>query len=195
VNTTSSGAQTLHVFSLHLAAVPSAVPVSRAFVREALRFWKLDDHSSDVALMMSELASNAVKATGFADRQPKSWELTAQHVMAVQLRAVDDELFVEVWDMSPLLPIRRTVTAETEGGRGLHLVEALAKEWGVYQPPAGGKIVWAKVALTTSPRPGLDKPTLQLQVPSDADPLPGPVKERATTALLQRILDGLRQHL
>jgi hypothetical protein len=88
--------------------------------------------------------------------------------------------------------VKQTVTADAEGGRGLHLVEALAKEWGIYRPPAGGKIVWAKIALSSMPSPELDSPTLQLHVPDDTAPPSGPVKERASIALMERVLDGLR---
>lgn len=192
---TSSVARTFHLSRLHLAAVPAAVSVSRAFVRQVLQHWKLDDQAADVALMTSELVSNAVKATGFADRQPKSWEVTARHVIALQLRVLDGSLFIEVWDRSPLVPVKQEVTADAEGGRGLHLVEALAKDWGIYRPPAGGKIVWARVLLTLSPRPDLDGSTLHLRVPDAAAPVSGAVKDQASTALMQRVLDGLRRLL
>jgi anti-sigma regulatory factor (Ser/Thr protein kinase) len=151
------------------------------------------DQAADIALMTSELISNAVKETGFGNRQPKAWEVTARHVIALQLRVLDGSLFIEVWDRSPLVPVKQTITADAEGGRGLHLVEALAKEWGIYRPPAGGKIVWAKVPLTLPPRPDLDGSTLHLRVPDEAAPRSGAVKDQASTALMQRVLDGLRR--
>lgn len=191
----ASEARTLHVSSLHLAAVPAAVSVSRWFVRQVLHHWKLDAQVDDAALVMSELVSNAIKATGFQGRQPKLWEITAEHIIAIQLRVVDEALFIEVWDPSLLSPVKQTVTADDEGGRGLHLVEALAKDWGIYRPPAGGKIVWARVPLITPPHPPLDDSTLQLRAPVETEPPHGPVREQATTALLQRVLDGLRQLL
>ncbi|WP_236067452.1 ATP-binding protein [Streptomyces brasiliscabiei] len=192
VTATTTKAKTLHVSSLHLAAVLTAVPVSRAFVRQTLAHWNLADYADETALIMSELVGNAVKATGIQERAPKPWQITAQHVVAIQLRAVDDELHAEVWDRSALNPVKQTVTAEAEGGRGLHLVEAVAKEWGIYRPPAGGKIVWAKVALTTAPSPEPDGPTLQLRVPDHTLPRSGPVKEQASIALMECVLDGLR---
>lgn len=187
--------RTLHVSRLHLVAVVSAVPVARAFVRQTLAHWKLDDFAADTSLMMSELVSNAIKATGFTDRVPVSWELTAQHVIAVQLRALGGRLFIEVWDRSALVPVKQDVSAEAEGGRGLHLVEAMSERWGTYRPPAGGKIVWAEVALTRLPNPTLDGSTLHLRVPDGFTPPPGPAKDQATTALMQRVLDGLRRLL
>ncbi|WP_435212652.1 ATP-binding protein [Streptomyces sp. bgisy034] len=190
-----SEVRTLHVSRLYLVATASAVPVSREFIRATLAYWKLDHHAADCALMTSELVSNAIKATGFKDRLPKSWEVTAEHVIAVQLRAIGEVLYIEVWDRSPMVPVKQEVTAEAEGGRGLHLVEALAKDWGTYWPPAGGKIVWAMVPLITLPSPALDGSTLQLRIPDGIEPPPGPVKEQASIALMQRVLDGLRQLL
>ncbi|MGR6971405.1 ATP-binding protein [Streptomyces cynarae] len=195
MNATASTVKTLHVSRLHLVAVASAVPVAREFVHQTLRHWKLDDYAADAALMMSELVSNAVKATGFKEAQPKPWQITARHVMAIQLRAVGDELYVEVWDRSSVEPVKQTVTAEAEGGRGLHLVEALAKDWGIYRPPAGGKIVWAMISLTKLPSPALDGSTLQLRVPDDLEAPRGPVREQASIALMQRVLDGLHRVL
>ncbi|MFI9175956.1 ATP-binding protein [Streptomyces lincolnensis] len=195
MNATASDVRTLHVARLHLVTAPSAVAVAREFVHLTLRHWKLDDYAADVSLMMSELVSNAVKATGFYDRQPMPWEITAQHVMAIQLRAVGDELYVEVWDRSLDEPVKQHVTADAEGGRGLHLVEALAQKWGVYHPPAGGKIVWALLTTIQLPNPALDGSTLELRVPDDLKPQDGPVKDQASIAMMQRVLDGLRQLL
>ncbi|MDQ0935986.1 anti-sigma regulatory factor (Ser/Thr protein kinase) [Streptomyces turgidiscabies] len=191
MNATASTIRTLHVSRLHLVTAASAVAVAREFVHMTLRHWKLDDYAADAALMMSELVSNAVKATGFFDRQPMPWEISTQHVMAIQLRAVGDELYIEVWDRSLDEPVKQTVTADAEGGRGLHLVEALSKNWGIYRPPAGGKIVWAMIATVQLPNPALDGSTLQLRVPDDLKPQDGPVKDQASIALMQRVLDGL----
>lgn len=185
----------MHVSRLYLIAVPSAVSVAREFVHQTLKHWKCESYAADCSLMMSELVSNAIKATNFTGRQPKSWEMTAAHVVAVQLRAIGDVLYVEVWDRSALVPVKQPVSDDAEGGRGLHLVEALAMKWGTYWPPAGGKIVWAMLSLIKLPSPALDGSTLQLRIPKGMEPPPGPVKDQASTALMQRVLDGLRQLL
>ncbi|WP_258044162.1 ATP-binding protein [Streptomyces sp. SM11] len=190
--TTAYHVRTLHVSRIYLVATASAVSVSRAFVRATLDHWKLDDHAPDCSLVVSELVSNAVKATGFYGRDPKPWEVTTHHVIAVQLRAMGDALYVEVWDRSHLVPVPQPTDDTAEGGRGLHLVEALVKDWGTYWPPAGGKIVWAMLPLPTLPSPALDGSTLVLRIPEGFNPPPGPTKEQAATALMQRVLDGLR---
>ncbi|CAM5314874.1 non-specific serine/threonine protein kinase OS=Streptomyces fumanus OX=67302 GN=GCM10018772_00760 PE=3 SV=1 [Streptomyces fumanus] len=192
MNATTTEVRTLHVSRLHLVAVPSAVSVSREFVRRTLKHWRSDDHAPDASLVMSQLVSNAVKAMGFTEQPPHLWEITSQHVVAVQLRAIGGVLFIEVWDDSPDEPVKHNVTADIEGGRGLHLVEALSEQWGIYRPPAGGKIVWARNVLPMSPSPALDGSTLRPRVPEDLEAPPGRTRDQATIALMQRVLDGLR---
>ena len=51
---------------------------------------------------------------------------------------------IEVGDASSWPPTPRTPTTDQPGGRGLILVGALAKGWGV-SPNAEGKTVWAEI--------------------------------------------------
>ncbi len=51
---------------------------------------------------------------------------------------------INVGDASNWPPSPRPVTTDEPGGRGLILVEALAKEWGV-SPTTEGKTVWAEI--------------------------------------------------
>ncbi|MFD4785794.1 ATP-binding protein [Streptomyces sp. NPDC058459] len=191
----NTAGNTLYVASLHLTAVASAVPVGRAFVRQTLGHWNLHDHMDDAALVASELLTNAVEATGFPHPNHPAWQVSAEHVIAVQLRAVDDVLHVEVWDRSAKLPTMRTPAADAEGGRGLHLIEALAERWNVYRPPAGGKVVWAHLALTAPPAPPASVHLPFRRVRGATNPPSGPVAEQASTALMQRVLVGLRESL
>ena len=69
-------------------------------------------------------------------------------VLRVELR--EDLLHLAVRDGSPQL--LRLVTdpvpdPEAEGGRGLWLVEQLARAWGVNRHPDGGKVVWCTLHL------------------------------------------------
>jgi hypothetical protein len=38
-------------------------------------------------------------------------------------------MVIHIWDASDDMPVRRDTTADEEGGRGLLLVDALAKDW------------------------------------------------------------------
>jgi two-component sensor histidine kinase len=52
---------------------------------------------------------------------------------------------VSVHDWQRDLPRRRAVEGDSERGRGLWLVEALAKRWGAERLPDHGKRVWFEV--------------------------------------------------
>ncbi|MGW5232895.1 ATP-binding protein [Streptomyces nodosus] len=169
--------------SLRLTAVPSAASVSRMFVSHTLKLWQLEDHAETATLVMSELVTNAVKASGITDTDPKSWQIKAEHVIGIQLRAIEASLYVEVWDRTDAAPVRRNPSLEAEGGRGLLLVEQLAKRWDVYRPHVGGKVVWAELplGLPVELRPFDHVPLI---LPSGIRASRGPVEGQARTALL-----------
>ncbi|WP_267244040.1 ATP-binding protein [Streptomyces sp. PR69] len=185
----------LYVSSLRLAAVGTAAGVARMFVRHHLTYLGLSEHVADGELVVSELVTNAVEATGIADPAVKLHDIQAEHLVALQLRVVDTRLFIEVWDRSVEEPVRKDAGDDAEGGRGLVLVEALAQRWGVAHPPAGGKVVWAELVIGKAPAPRGpfgDRPRLERRVPQGTRPPRGVVFEAASTALLERVLEGLR---
>ncbi|GAA3736430.1 ATP-binding protein [Streptomyces tremellae] len=157
--------------SIRLAAVLTAVSLARAFVRQTLTDWQLAEQVDSAELIVSELATNAVKETGLTDPSPRWQDVRAHHIIGVQLRLVDTRLYVEVWDRAGGSPVVPEQTPDAEGGRGLFLVEALSERWDVHRSVAGGKVVWARLALTRA---------------ADAPPL-------ADLAFAQRVLDGLRR--
>ncbi|ACY95771.1 MULTISPECIES: ATP-binding protein [Thermomonospora] len=130
---------------LRLAALPNAVGTARRFVTAQLRGWGLDQLAGDCELVVSELVTNAVIATGdrtvpagyarLHDRTPPT--------IVVQLRLTWYRLLCEVWDASPRPPVPAAASPLSEGGRGLHLVAAYAAGWSAYTSPAGGKVVYA----------------------------------------------------
>lgn len=187
----------LYVSSLRLAAVSTAAGVARMFVRYHLAHLGLSAHIADGELVVSELVTNAVEATGIAEPAVKLHDIQAEHLVAVQLRVVDTGLFIEVWDRSSLEePVRKDVGEDAEDGRGLVLVEALARRWGVAHPPAGGKVVWAHLAIGKVPAshgPFGDRPRLERRVPEGTRAPQGVVREAASVALLEWVLEGLRR--
>ncbi|WP_406158253.1 ATP-binding protein [Streptomyces canus] len=182
----------VYTSSLQLAAVPSAASCSRMLVRLTLTRWKLADYIETAELVMSELVTNAVQATGLTDPEPKSWDITAEHVIGVQLRATGTSLVLDVWDRSPGVPVAKSPCDDAEGGRGLLLIGAMAKQWDVFRPHAGGKIVWAELELDRAAKPP-PLTTMPVRIPGATKPPKGPVHTMAEEALLQRFLDALYQ--
>ncbi|MEU5886389.1 SpoIIE family protein phosphatase [Streptomyces sp. NPDC047461] len=99
---------------------------ARRLARRALSRWGLEDMSDSVELLVSEVVTNAVR---YASRP-------------VTLRLLrTDVLRCEVGDDVPQLPRLRQARATDEGGRGLYLVNKLARRWGATRLSTG-KVVW-----------------------------------------------------
>jgi anti-sigma regulatory factor (Ser/Thr protein kinase) len=127
--------------TLELGALPEAVPCARASARVMLLIWDRLDLREPVELLVSELLSNAVKAT---------WELTCLIPPPVRMRLSYDgtRVLIEVWDASPQPPVPAEADFLAEGGRGLHLVEAISGKWASYPAEHGGKVVWSFVEIS-----------------------------------------------
>ncbi|WP_345015932.1 ATP-binding SpoIIE family protein phosphatase [Streptomyces shaanxiensis] len=104
----------------------SAPGRARRLARRALARWGLEELSDSVELLVSEVVTNAVR---YASRP-------------VTLRLLrTDVLRCEVGDDVPQLPRLRQARATDEGGRGLYLVNRLARRWGATRLSTG-KVVW-----------------------------------------------------
>jgi anti-sigma regulatory factor (Ser/Thr protein kinase) len=133
---------------LELGALPTAVPCARLHARHVLREWGLNGLAPDSELLVSDLVTNAVKATAGRDEA------------AVRLRLSGDSarVLIEVWDADPRAPAPKdlgehgTPDPQEEGGRGLFRVAALSARWDWYltREPAG-KVVWCEIE---APSPG-----------------------------------------
>jgi anti-sigma regulatory factor (Ser/Thr protein kinase) len=125
---------------LELGALPGAVPCARLHVRQVLWEWGIGNVAEAAELVVSELVTNAVKAS-----PPVPETDTGLHV-SLQLEAnVRGSLVVQVGDGHSDPPVRGEVDEDAESGRGLLIVEALCDDWGWYWPDGGehGKWVWA----------------------------------------------------
>jgi anti-sigma regulatory factor (Ser/Thr protein kinase) len=181
----------LSVSSIRLAAVLMAVSLSREFIRQTLAAWQLTDQIDSAEMIVSELVTNAVKTAGITDPKPTWNMIKAHHIIGVQLRLVDASLYVEVWDRGSGAPVVPEQSLDAEGGRGLFLVEALSKQWDVYRPTVGGKVIWAELVLDEPVNPPLLKEALPLHDPGAHEPVAGEELELVDMALMQRVLDGL----
>ncbi|WP_328917265.1 MULTISPECIES: ATP-binding protein [unclassified Streptomyces] len=191
----------MRVCSVRLAAVPAAVRLSRAFVRRTLTGWQLLERADSAQLIVSELATNAVReATGigpnpfpfpFPFTSPRREAAGARHVIGVQLRLVDRRLYVEVWDGGGGTPAVAAASGDAEGGRGLLLVQALSERWGTAHPAAGGKVVWSELELTAPADSPAARTGLPQGCPDGHDPAVCEELRVVDFALMQRVVDGL----
>jgi anti-sigma regulatory factor (Ser/Thr protein kinase) len=133
---------------LKLAAIPAAPSCARGHVRATAHDWGLSELADTAELVTSELVTNAVRAS---DRLRVRTELPI--VPVVQLWLVSDRIsiVIHVWDGSEEMPVRQDVALDQESGRGLILVDNLAKDWGTYRK-APGKVVWALISPTGQAR-------------------------------------------
>ncbi|MFC7219950.1 SpoIIE family protein phosphatase [Streptomyces polyrhachis] len=102
---------------------------ARRHARAALAGWGLEDLTDSVELLVSEVVTNAIRYA----RRP------------VSLRLVNGQrLRCEVVDDVPQLPRLRRAGPADEGGRGMFLVNRVAKDWGA-ERLSTGKVVWFEV--------------------------------------------------
>jgi anti-anti-sigma regulatory factor/anti-sigma regulatory factor (Ser/Thr protein kinase) len=123
---------------LVLAPIPAAPAVARAFVRDTCRYWQIALPDATVAdravLLAGELVTNAV--------------VHARTELQLRVELRGELLHLAVRDGSPrLLRLVTDPDPEAEGGRGLWLVEQLARTWGVNRHPDGGKVIWCTIKL------------------------------------------------
>ncbi|MFD9406919.1 SpoIIE family protein phosphatase [Streptomyces sp. NPDC059989] len=108
---------------------------ARRFARRALTRWGLEELSDSLELLVSEVVTNAVR---YAERP-------------VTLRLLrTDVLRCEVGDDFPQLPRLHRARATDEGGRGVFLVDRIARRWGAVSR-YGGKLVWFELDLPDAP--------------------------------------------
>jgi anti-sigma regulatory factor (Ser/Thr protein kinase) len=123
---------------LDLGAVPTASGCARAWTRQILWEWRLDDLSEAAEGIVSELVTNAL----LASRQ------LASPVIVLILTFDRGELAILVRDFCPGIPQPRHADPDDESGRGLLLVEFMSDRSGWCPPEDGtsGKVVWAVIA-------------------------------------------------
>lgn len=124
---------TYPLITLVLFRTPESAGIARCHVKAALEYNDLGDYTEDALIIVSELVTNAIKhADGDSEK-----------IIVVLMRVHNpDVIGVVVKDSSLYPPVKRRVSANSERGRGLHIIEALSSHWG-WNPEEGGKEVFA----------------------------------------------------
>ncbi|MGH9042456.1 MAG: ATP-binding protein [Acidimicrobiia bacterium] len=114
-----------------LGGSPATAGTARRYVRQMLVAQHVDEKVTGIVeLLTSEVVTNALlHARGAEELSVYVWPTVIR---------------VEVDDPSALLPTRRRAGVDAVSGRGLNIVNALARSWGV-EPGPRGKRVWFEV--------------------------------------------------
>lgn len=122
-----------HRSVLPFEAAPAEVRLLRRSVAAQLAQWGVSHAVEEAELVVTELAANVIKHVG-------------EGVSATLILEWDQErLRVEMHDKNPSVPVLSMAGCEDECGRGLHLLSALAADWGTALT-AVGKSVWCEIA-------------------------------------------------
>ncbi|WP_249416233.1 ATP-binding protein [Streptomyces sp. TS71-3] len=129
------------MFAQRFSSTRRGARLARRLAVHRLDQWGLpygSDASDAVAVVVAELCANAV----LHGRVPgRDFELKLSHDRAAGV------VRVEVSDTHPGRPEEPPqAVAPAEGGRGLLVVAALARRWGVRERVGPGKTVWAECA-------------------------------------------------
>jgi Histidine kinase-like ATPase domain len=142
----------LHSY-LELRALPASVRSARLHARNLLHEWRMGDLADTAELLVSEMITNAVRASAqIADQQRETGQAPRAERMRLWLTSDRHSVLIQVWDVDHHHPPVRQddVGPDAEAGRGLLLIEALSTQWGFYEPDGrdgpDGKIVWAVCA-------------------------------------------------
>ncbi|HVF03951.1 MAG TPA: ATP-binding protein [Frankiaceae bacterium] len=113
-----------------LPASVSTPAAARAVVREAVTRGRVAVRMEDVALVVSELVTNAI--------------LHGEGEVTLDVVVEPHAVRIAVEDLDPGTPEAREAGLDADSGRGLALVSKIAARWGV-RPGDRGKVVWAEV--------------------------------------------------
>ncbi|QEV49387.1 ATP-binding protein [Streptomyces vinaceus] len=119
-----------------VAREPASVGRARRALAAQLSSWGLHGVTDTTRLLVSELITNALRH--------------AHGPVQVNVRVHGAVLRCEVEDASPASPARRSADTDSESGRGIELVDALAQDWGSERTTTG-KTTWFELAI---PDPG-----------------------------------------
>jgi anti-sigma regulatory factor (Ser/Thr protein kinase) len=116
-----------------------SVPAARKFLSQLLHGWDVADQViDDASLLTTELMSNAVEH--------------GKGVVHLEIALHDGLLRVGVHDGGAELPVQLDITSSSLEGRGMWLVEGIARDWGSDSSgEAPGKTVWFELTTLRAP--------------------------------------------
>jgi len=139
-----------------LGADVESVRTARDFAVATLHRWGTAERSQDIAIVVSELLTNALRH-GLAEAGP-SWPGETgggrpRRPIRFGLLQPGSCVLCAVADPSRAAPVLQARDSFAETGRGLHIICALSDHWG-FTPSDTGKVVWAMFRRRLAPWPG-----------------------------------------
>jgi anti-sigma regulatory factor (Ser/Thr protein kinase) len=133
--------------SLPLGAFRTATPCARLHARAVLTEWGLRGVAETAELVVSELVTNAVRASTGPDGRPRHGEAGVP-VVVLRLSTDGTQVLIEVWDEIPNAPVTGHASPDDESGRGLMLIETVCDRlnWATV-PGWTGKVVSAELRI------------------------------------------------
>ena len=115
-----------------------SVRAGRDFTIATVSRWGAAERCDDIAMVVSELLTNALRhALPDVGQPPRPGSVRLGLVQPGRC------VMCAVSDPSPRAPAPKESDVLCEGGRGLHVISALADTWGCTPPGHAGKVVWA----------------------------------------------------
>ncbi|WP_244501264.1 ATP-binding protein [Streptomyces sp. TP-A0874] len=142
----AGGVRTTGFAACSLSADKQAAGEARRFTRSTLSGWQMGPLVDNVALIVSELLSNALRY-GLADTA-RNGDQAAVPPRPVRLGLLHrgQTVLCAVCDLSSNVPVLRSPDYLAQSGRGLHIIDSLSESWGWTTPNPAGKAVWAAVS-------------------------------------------------
>jgi anti-sigma regulatory factor (Ser/Thr protein kinase) len=119
-----------------------SVRAGRDFTIATVNRWGAAERCDDIAVVVSELLTNALRHA-----LPDAGRVPPRGSVRLALLQPGRGVLCAVADPSPSAPAPRQPEILCEGGRGLHVISALADMWGCTPPSHVGKVVWALFSL------------------------------------------------
>jgi hypothetical protein len=114
-----------------------SVRTARDFTIVTLQRWGIAERSQDIAIVVSELLTNALRHA-----VPGSGDSRLIRPIRLGLLQPGSCVLCAVADPSRAAPVPQTRGSFAETGRGLQIIRALSDQWG-FAPSYPGKVVWA----------------------------------------------------
>ena len=131
-----------------LGTSAGSVRAARDFTLATLHRWSVAERSDDIAIVVFELLTNAVRHA-----LPAPGDIRPRRPVRLGLLQPGPCVLCAVADPGRAPPVLQAPSFLAETGRGLHIICALSDMWGYTTPSDTGTVVWATFTSPLAPPP------------------------------------------